>query len=351
MLRIRVLIVDDSVVVRSRISKLLSSDPELEVVGVAATGSIALSKIPQLNPDVVILDVEMPDMDGLETLAAIRKSYPILPVIMFSTFTRAGASATLEALSLGATDYATKPSNLGSVDAANKHIWEDLVPKIKFFGSGSTKLVPPVTPDLIATPTRSLAQRVDVIAIGVSTGGPYALAAMLPQLPADLPVPILIVQHMPPMFTKLLAERLASISQIQVDEAISGTVLKPGQVWIAPGDFHIIVKRSGKDVQIITHQAPPENSCRPSVDVLFRSVAEVYQSGAIAVVLTGMGQDGLRGCECIRSVGGQILAQDKASSVVWGMPGFVANSGLADQVVPLNQMVDVIIRRIDHNRS
>jgi two-component system chemotaxis response regulator CheB len=351
MLRIRVLIVDDSVVVRSRVSKLLSIDPELEVIGVAATGSIALSKISQLNPDVVILDIEMPDMDGLETLAAIRRSYPTLPVVMFSTFTRAGASATLEALSLGANDYATKPSNLGSVEAANKHIYEDLVPKIKLFGSGSPKLIPSVTPDLITKPPRLLTQRVDVVAIGVSTGGPNALATMLHSLPANLPIPILIVQHMPPMFTKLLAERLASVSQISVNEATSGIVVKPGQALIAPGDFHMIVERSGDNVQIVTHQALPENSCRPSVDVLFRSVAEVYQANAIAVVLTGMGQDGLRGCESIRSVGGQILAQDKASSVVWGMPGLVVNAGLADQVVPLNRMADEIIQRIGNNRA
>lgn len=348
--KIRVLIVDDAVVVRSRVSKLLSSDPELEVVGVAANGHIALAKIPQVNPDVVILDVEMPEMNGLETLAAIRQTYPCLPVIMFSTSTRTGATATLEALARGATDYSTKPSNLGSVEAANQHICTDLIPKIKLFGAAVAKIeMPTSVTKAIAAPIRLVTEAVEVVAIGVSTGGPNALAVLLAQFPADLPVPILIVQHMPPMFTKLLAERLASKSKIQVDEAVPGTILKPGQAWIAPGDFHLIVERHDTVVRLATHQAPPENSCRPSVDVLFRSVAQVYGARAIAVVMTGMGQDGLRGCEYIREVGGEILVQDRASSVVWGMPGFVANAGLADRVIPLDQMAGFIIRRLGKN--
>lgn len=193
--------------------------------------------------------------------------------------------------------------------------------------------------------------RVDVVAIGGSIGGPDALAVVLPELPADLPVPIVIVQHMPPMFTKLLAERLASKCQIRVDEAVPGAVLEPGHAWIAPGGFHMIVSRNGKVVRIRTHQEPPENSCRPAVDVLFRSVAEVYGGGALAVVLTGMGQDGLRGCKYMREVGAQILAQDQASSVVWGMPGFVANAGLADKILPLDQIGGEIMRRVKENRA
>lgn len=346
--KIRVLIVDDAVVVRSRVSKVLSGDLDLEVVGVAANGNIALAKISQVNPDVIILDVEMPQMNGLETLAAIRQSYPHLPVIMFSTFTRIGATATLEALALGATDYATKPSNLGSVEAANQHICKELIPKIKLFGSGAAKAQSTVTPKAIATLIRSQTEAVDVVAIGVSTGGPNALAVLLPELPADISVPIVIVQHMPPLFTKLLAERLASKCKIPVEEAVSGTVLKPGHVWIAPGDFHTIVQRDGNIVRLVTHQAPPENSCRPSVDVLFCSIAQVYGARAIAIVLTGMGQDGLRGCQWIREAGGQILVQDKDSSVVWGMPGVVANAGLADRVLPIDQMAGEILRRVGH---
>ncbi|MEA5550445.1 chemotaxis response regulator protein-glutamate methylesterase [Anabaena cylindrica UHCC 0172] len=345
--KIRVLVVDDAVVVRSRISKILSIDPELEVVGVAANGRIALAKIPQVNPDVVILDIEMPEMDGLQTLCAIRQIYPHLPVIMFSTSTRTGAIATLEALSLGASDYATKPSNLGSVEAINQHIQTDLIPKIKVFGAGTT-LFPTLSTVAhpVVFPLNTNPKQVEVVAIGVSTGGPNALTALLTELPADLSVPILIVQHMPPMFTKLLAERLSSKCQIPVNEAIPGVVLEPGQAWIAPGDFHLVVQRDKDVVRLATHQAPSENSCRPSVDVLFRSVAEVYGAGAIAVILTGMGKDGLHGCQCIREVGGQVLAQDKASSVVWGMPSFVVNAGLANQIVTLDQMASEIMRRI-----
>ena len=345
--KIRVLIVDDAVVVRSRVSKILSSDPELEVVGVAANGRIALAKISYVNPDVIILDIEMPEMDGLQTLSAIRQIYPRLPVIMYSTFTRSGAIATLEALSLGASDYVTKPSNLGSVEATNQHIRDDLIPKIKVFGGLFT---PSTITHPVIFPVRSDIQQVEVVAIGVSTGGPNALAVVLKEFPADLSVPILIVQHMPPMFTKLLAKQLASKCQIPVDEAVSGQILKPGHAWIAPGDFHLVVQRDKTGVRLATHQASRENSCRPSVDVLLRSVAQVYGGGAIAVILTGMGQDGLHGCQCIREAGGQVLAQDKATSVVWGMPSFVVNAGLANQILPLNQIANEIMHRIGLNQ-
>ncbi|BAY23544.1 response regulator receiver modulated CheB methylesterase [Calothrix sp. NIES-2100] len=349
--KIRVLVVDDSVVVRSRVSKILSNDPELEVVGVAAHGRIALAKIPRLNPDVIILDIEMPEMDGLQTLAAIREIYPQLPVIMFSTSTHTGAIATLEALSLGASDYATKPSNLGSVEASNQHIREELIPKIKVFGVGTTFFSPSTTiTDSVVPAIHNRREQVDVVAIGVSTGGPNALAKILPALPADIGVPILIVQHMPPMFTKLLAQRLDSQCQIRVDEAVPQTVLEPGQAWIAPGDFHMVVQRQGDVVRLATHQAPPENSCRPSVDVLLVSVAKVYNKRAIAIILTGMGQDGLYGCKCIREAGGQVVAQDKASSVVWGMPSFVVNAGLADKILPLDQIAGEIVHRVRDNQ-
>nr|MDZ8008904.1 chemotaxis response regulator protein-glutamate methylesterase [Nostoc sp. DedSLP05]MDZ8097206.1 chemotaxis response regulator protein-glutamate methylesterase [Nostoc sp. DedSLP01] len=346
--KIRVLIVDDAVVVRSRVSKILSGDPELEVAGVAANGRIALAKIPLVNPDVVILDVEMPEMDGLQTLSAIRQIYPRLPVIMFSTSTRTGAIATLEALSLGASDYATKPSNLGSVEATNKYIREDLIPKIKVFGGFFTPNA--IAEPVAVFPVQSNIEPVKVVAIGVSTGGPNALNAVLGKLPADLSVPILIVQHMPPMFTKLLAEQLSSKCKIPVDEAVPGQILEPGRAWIAPGDYHLVVERDKTVVRLATNQASPENFCRPSVDVLFRSVAEVYGAGAIAVILTGMGQDGLKGCRRIREAGGQVLAQDKATSVVWGMPGFVINAGLANQILPLNQIADEILHRIGYDR-
>lgn len=350
---IRVLVVDDSVIIRSRVSKILSLDPELQVAGVAANGIIALAKISQVNPDVIILDIEMPEMNGLETLAAIRKTYPDLPVIMFSTFTTTGAIATLDALSLGANDYATKPSNLGSIEAINEHITQYLVPKIKLFAKQSTDLEisisQPTQEDVVIAKQRKLDERVDVVVIGVSTGGPNALACLLPQLPSSFPVPILIVQHMPPMFTKLMAQRLAAKCQIQVEEGFPGAVIAPGQAWIAPGNFHLVVEKYGDVVRLNTNQAQPENSCRPAVDVLFNSVAKVYGKGVLAVVLTGMGKDGLRGCESIHSVGGQIIVQDKKSSVVWGMPGFVANAGLADKILPLDLIADEIIMRLGIN--
>jgi two-component system chemotaxis response regulator CheB len=338
----------------------------LEVVGAAANGRIGLAKIPQVNPDLVILDVEMPEMDGLQTLAALRKTYPRLPVIMFSTLTTRGAVATLDALSLGANDYVTKPANVGSVAVGMQRIREDLIPKIKALCAGITGIerppmsalrtlraenhTPPRSGSSVEQAIHSSGLRVDIVAIGVSTGGPNALAELLPQLPTDFPVPVVIVQHMPPLFTKLLAERLAAKSALRVNEGAADALLQPGCAWVAPGDFHMIVARDAA-VRLQLHQGPPENSCRPAVDVLFRSVAKLYGTGALAVVLTGMGQDGLRGCEEIREGGGQILVQDEASSVVWGMPGFVARAGLADKILPLEQMANEITRRVRENRG
>ncbi len=360
MRKIRVLVVDDAVVVRRMLTDILTSDPAIEVAGVAANGRIALARIPQLNPDLITLDIEMPEINGLETLADIRKLYPFLPVIMFSTLTERGAAATMDALSLGASDYVSKPANVGSVMVAQKQIREQLIPKIKALCSGLAGLQ-----NLVARPkpaptfhvpkpedtTRRNGNPVNVVAIGVSTGGPNALAEVIPQLPADLPVPILIVQHMPPLFTRFLAERLAAKAQIPVAEAAPGKMLQPNQAWVAPGGYHMIVERVGLMTRIMTNQNPPENSCRPAVDVLFRSVAQVYGPGALAVVMTGMGQDGLLGCARIQEAGGQILAQNEETSVVWGMPGFVVNAGLADAVLPLGKLAGEIVRRVREGRS
>jgi len=359
MSRYRVLVVDDAVVVRRIVSDVIGSDPELEVAGAAANGRIALAKIPQVNPHVVTLDVEMPEMDGLQTLAAIRKEYPKLPVIMFSTLTARGASATIEALSLGANDYVTKPANVGKVTEAVQCLREQLIPKLKLWCGRSEgfKSVAPrplasvnILAKLAAPKTVLLPRPVEVVAIGVSTGGPNALSALLAALPGDFPVPILIVQHMPPIFTRLLAERLSTQTELKVKEGVAGEVVHAGHVYIAPGDYHMVVHRDGTAVRLGLHQEMPENSCRPAVDVLFRSVAEVYGAGTLAIVLTGMGQDGLRGCERIREVGGQIMAQDEASSVVWGMPGFVAKAGLADEVLPLTEIAPTMLRRIRRSR-
>jgi len=352
--KIRVLIVDDSVVIRRLLTDALAGDPDIEVVGTAASGKIALAKITQVSPDVVTLDVEMPEMDGIQTLIQIRKTWTRLPVIMFSTLTERGAASTLDALTHGASDYVTKPANVGSVATAQQRIRDEMIPKIKALCTRHTPEPQPaprpvVTP-LPAAGQRSIAaqpaQRVGVLAIGVSTGGPNALAAFLPELPASLPVPVVIVQHMPPTFTKLLADRLASRCQLAVHEAAGGETLAPGTVWIAPGDHHMTAVRRGGAVQLVLNQDPPENSCRPAVDVLFRSVAEVYRAQVLALVLTGMGQDGLIGCEWVKERHGRVFVQDEKSSVVWGMPGFVARAGLADRILPLDQLGGEVIRTV-----
>lgn len=361
--KIRILIVDDSVVIRRMLMDALASDPAFEIAGTAANGHIALSKIPQCNPDIVTLDVEMPEMDGIACLRELRKAYPKLPVIMFSTLTERGASATLDALSLGANDYVTKPANVGGMDTALKRVRAELIPKIKGLCAPSAAQAPAATfqpkapsvgikpPQGVATSSGRPAVRLDVVAIGISTGGPNALGDLIPELPEGFPVPVVIVQHMPPIFTRFLAERLASRSKVSVVEGSDGQALIPGQVVIAPGDYHMTVRRQGLKVVIATNQQPPENSCRPAVDVLFRSVAAAFGAHALGIIMTGMGQDGLRGSQNIYEAGGQILAQDQSTSVVWGMPGFVAEAGLADKVLPLGELAPEIVRRVDQFRG
>lgn len=362
--RIRTLIVDDSVVIRRLVANALEDDPEIEVVGAAANGAIALQKIPQVNPDVVTMDVEMPEMDGIEALRRIRKEYPNLIVIMFSTLTSRGASATMEALGLGASDYVTKPSHIGSIDRSVTSLRDDLIPKIKQFflrqamhrvkadvdshahsQAHAQSHAHPAPPVAAGPRSHHIGQR-RILAIGVSTGGPTALAEIFPSFPADLRVPIVIVQHMPPMFTRLLAERLQQKSKLRVEEATDGMRLEPGKAIVAPGDYHLKIRRMQTEIVCTLNQDPPENSCRPAVDVLFRSVQDVYGGSTVAAILTGMGQDGLRGVEGLHATGAYVIAQDEASSVVWGMPGAVVKAGLADSVVPLQGMVPEMLRRL-----
>jgi two-component system chemotaxis response regulator CheB len=351
MTRIRILVVDDSVVIRRVLSDTLSEDPGLEVVGTASDGRIALSKIPLLKPDLITLDVEMPVMDGLQTLAEIRKLYLKLPVIMFSTLTERGAAATLDALSLGASDYATKPSNTGSPAASIARVRAELIPKIKALCGGVALKLQALPRTRPAPKIRTRANpRIEIVAIGTSTGGPNALAEVLPRIPNDFPVPIVVVQHMPPIFTRLLAERLASRSSIPVEEGSAGVVLSAGHAWIAPGNFHMKVVRAGLQWRLNLDQAAPENSCRPAVDVLFRSVAAAYGANVLGVVMTGMGSDGVLGAQDIRDAGGNIVIQDEASSVVWGMPGLVHASGLDDAAYPVDQLAAEITRRVLQSR-
>ncbi len=349
---IRILVVDDSVVIRKLLAETLSGDTALQVVGVAGDGRIALAKIPLLKPDLITLDIEMPVMNGLETLAAVRKLYPRLPIIMFSTLTERGAAATLDALALGASDYVTKPSNTGSAAVAAERIRSELLPKIKALcGAATLKLQPlPGSRPAMAIRPR-LNSRIEIVAIGTSTGGPNALAEVLPSIPRDFPVPIVVVQHMPPIFTRLLAERLASRSAIGVEEGSAGAVLSGGHAWIAPGNFHMTVIRTETGGRLNLNQGAPENSCRPAVDVLLRSAAATYGNHVLGVVMTGMGSDGVLGARDVRNAGGNVIIQDEASSVVWGMPGLVHASGLADGSYPLSQLGAEITRRVLQSRN
>jgi two-component system chemotaxis response regulator CheB len=343
----KVLLVDDAVVVRKVLGQAIAQDPALEVAGTAVNGRIALAKFPAVTPDIVLLDIEMPEMDGLETVRELRKLDSRVPIIMFSTLTERGAAVTLEALALGATDYVTKPSNLDG-KATLEAILQELIPKIRVLCRvpGAHTVLPalPTQPPVASTQHARVFPPAKVVVIGVSTGGPDALARVLPSLPAGLPTPVLIAQHMPPIFTNMLASRLSSKSELPVRECVSGEPLTAGKAVIAPGDFHMVVQQEAASIRLKTHQGPRENFCRPSVDVLFRSVAQVYADRALAIVLTGMGQDGLKGCEMLRSAGARVFVQDEATSVVWGMPGFVARAGLADKILPLDQIALEIVR-------
>lgn len=345
---IRVLIVDDSAVVRRMLTDILSAEADIEVIGAAPNAVLARSRFEATHPDVVTLDVEMPDTNGLELLTEFRKKAPSLPIIMFSSLTQRAAATTLDALSRGASDYVTKPSQMGSRDEAIAHIRNNLVPKIRALATRRRVSLLPKAASLRPPPPTGIraASRLSVLAIGTSTGGPNALAEVFRALPGNLSVPIVLVQHMPPLFTRLLADRLSTESKIRVKEAVAGDVLEPGKAYIAPGDYHMRVVREGVRVVVALDQGPQEHSCRPAVDVLFRSVAQVYGAHTLAVILTGMGYDGLRGCEMIRGAGGQIVAQDEATSIVWGMPGAVARAGIADAIVPLDRVAGEIHQRV-----
>lgn len=402
MQKIRVMVVDDSSVVRRVLVEEINGQPDMLVSETAANGRIALEKLAQSLPDLVILDIEMPELDGLATLEPLRKQAPRVPVIMFSSLTDLGAAATLEALARGATDFFAKPKSQGSLESSRQLIRAELIPAIRTLAGGRSDAVPPPSPNRPAAigavrststgipsqppptggfgstgfpasiaPRASLAApplsnpatgtpstttsgsnaRVDIVAIGASTGGPNAFADLFQSLGGGLPVPIVIAQHMPPGFTRMLAERLSKVSRIPTFEASDNVELEPGKAWIAPGDFHLTVVRDGVRVRLRTNQEPPEHGCRPAVDPLFRSVAKTFGANALAVVLTGMGQDGLKGAETIRAASGQVFAQDQASSVVWGMPGFVARAGLADRVLPLSLMAAEILRRLRTGRG
>ncbi len=376
MARKRVLLVDDSVVIRKFLSDLVDDDPSLEVAGAAPNGAVALTKIDMARPDVVVLDVEMPVMGGLETLKAIKKDRPGLPVIMFSSVTTAGADETVEALRLGAAGYIAKPGDASERAVAGAQLIERI--HAVTGGRATASRAPRATSDSAAArtvaarkaasddapapthattaavkrlPTRSGSMgKVDVLAIGASTGGPDALAHFFAALSPPPPVPILIVQHMPAHFTGQLARRLTRVSGIPVQEAVDGVELQPGQAYLAPGGYHMVLARQLSTVRLCLNQDPPVNSCRPSVDVLFESVQAVYRQRALAVVFTGMGEDGLRGATALSEAGAQLVVQDEATSVVWGMAGAIANAGIAKQVLPLDELAPEVTRRVHFAR-
>ncbi len=363
---IRVLIADGSPATRSALRRQLTAEGDVEVVGSAANGRQMLQQIEASTPHVVVLDIEMPEMDGLRALALLRTNHATLPVIMFSRLLRRGAPESVEARLLGANESLQKPEDK---EAFAECVARELIPRIRSLaGSGSPTLSelparlhkasrdPIVATSQTATATASsdLPNRakvpIEVIAIASSTGGPAALADLLSGLPSSVSVPIVVVQHMGAGFTGGLADRLATKSGMKVLEAQDEAPVDAAQVWIARGDYHLFLERRANGVRLRINQAPPENECRPAADVLFRSVADIFGPRAMAIVLTGMGNDGLEGSRHIRAAGGRVLVQDQASSAVWGMPGQVANAGLADAVLPINQLSREIMHQLMQRR-
>ena len=380
------MVVDDSIVIRGMISRWISSEPDMVVAASLRTGLEAVNQIERVNPDVAVLDIEMPELDGIAALPQLLAKKKNLVVIMASTLTRRNAEISFKALSLGAADYIPKPESTREPSAADNFHY-DLIQKIRNLGakarrsgSGAPAAVPaaPVSPApgsrssaalrpvLAPVPAPAVApaspaqlarrpfstQTPKVLLIGSSTGGPQALMSLVTELgPVIDRYPVLITQHMPPTFTTILAEHLARSSRRPAHEAVDGESIKPGQIYLAPGGRHMRVTRQAADVVIALDNGPPINFCKPAVDPLFTSAVEIWQGATLAVILTGMGSDGMRGGKDIVAAGGSVIAQDEATSVVWGMPGAAANAGICAAILPLNQIGSKVVRLFAGDRS
>jgi two-component system chemotaxis response regulator CheB len=350
---IRVLIVDDSAFMRTALSRMIASEPGLEVVGTATTGSEALGKVASLDPDVVTLDVEMPGLDGLETLRRIMAFAP-RPVIMVSAATERDAEITFNALAAGAFDYVPKQLSSTSLDIL--HIQPDLIAKIRAAAASRSSLLAGASRKKAPRSSSFLEHRNGnptspaIVALGTSTGGPKALQEILPLLPRDLPVPILIVQHMPPGFTAPFAHRLDSLCAVSVREAAHEELIEPGVVYIAPAGMHMTVERSSDSLGVICLDTRPEKSLHmPSVDLMMKSVARNFKHSSMGIIMTGMGSDGAEGMKAIYREGGFTVGQDEASCVVYGMPRACAEAGVLNRVVPLCQIPAQILQATNHN--
>jgi two-component system, chemotaxis family, protein-glutamate methylesterase/glutaminase len=371
---LRVMVVDDSVVIRGLISRWIEAEPDMVVAASLRTGLDAVNQIERVNPDVAVLDIEMPELDGISALPLLLAKKRDLIIIMASTLTRRNAEISFKALALGASDYIPKPESTRE-PAAAETFRHDLIQKIRSLGAkirraGPASASPPLVPALdrpresLAGPPRALVaqpqllrrafstQTPRALLIGSSTGGPQALMTLVAEIGAVIDrVPVLITQHMPPTFTTILAEHLARASHRPAHEAVHGELVKAGKIYLAPGGCHMRVARHGTDAVIALDDGPPVNFCKPAVDPLFASAIDVWQGGILALVLTGMGSDGMRGGKDVVAAGGSVIAQDEASSVVWGMPGAAANAGICAAVLPLNQIAPKLVRLFSGDRS
>ena len=351
---VTVIVVDDSIIVRGVVSRLLRSEPQIEVLSTAIDGVMALEHVKNLKPDVVILDIEMPNMDGLTALPQIFKLSPHTKVIMASTLTARNADISMRALSLGASDYLQKPAASGKADM-DRFLFELISKILALAGREATVAVsaptpsfqPPSAPAAVAAPSefrlRYPSFAPQALAIASSTGGPQALSTLFTDLGASLQnIPIFITQHMPPAFTKILATNIAAASGRECHEAVDGEAVRGGRTYVAPGDFHLLLEKQGGQVQVKLHKGEMINFCRPAADPMVRSLVEIYGAHLLLVVLTGMGQDGLHGATLLAQAGGAVVAQDKETSVVWGMPKAVVDAGIASAILPLKDIAPYI---------